>query len=156
VNALRVVEHTGPRAELRPLFALAEDSDRELDSYIDAGRVLTARAGDKIVGHLQITDTAEPGEAEVKNMAVDPAHQGRGIGRALMEAAIAMARADGRSTLVVATAAADVGNLRFYQRLGFRLRAVERDAFTPATGYAPGLLIDGIELRDRVWLDLPL
>ena len=44
-------------------------------------------------------------------------------------------------------------DLRFYQRQGFRMRSVERDAFTPATGYPPGLLIDGIELRDRVWLD---
>jgi hypothetical protein len=33
------------------------------------------------------------------------------------------------------------------------MRSVERDAFTPATGYPAGLLIDGIELRDRVWLD---
>ena len=45
------------------------------------------------------------------------------------------------------------GNLRFCQRQGFRMRSVERDAFTPATGYPAGLLIDGIELRDRVWLD---
>lgn len=70
-----------------------------------------------------------------------------------MEAAIELARRDGRSMLVVATATADTGNLRFYQRLGFRMRAVERDAFTPATGYEAGLLVDGIELRDRVWLD---
>jgi hypothetical protein len=55
--------------------------------------------------------------------------------------------------ILVATAAADIGNLRFYQRQGFRMRSVERDAFTPATGYPPGLFIDGIELRDRVWLD---
>jgi RimJ/RimL family protein N-acetyltransferase len=64
-----------------------------------------------------------------------------------------LARDVGRSRLVVATAAADVGNLRFYQRLGFRLRSVERDAFTPATGYRPGLEVDGTELHDRVWLD---
>ena len=57
------------------------------------------------------------------------------------------------TTILVATAAADIGNLRFYQRQGFRMRSVERDAFTPATGYPPGLLIDGIELRDRVRLD---
>ena len=58
--------------------------------------------------------------------------------------------------LRVATGAADTGNLRFYQRLGFRMRSIERDAFTPANGYPPGLEIDGIELRDRVWLDLRL
>jgi hypothetical protein len=59
-------------------------------------------------------------------------------------------------TLVVATAAADTGNLRFYQRVGFRMLSVERHAFTAATGYEPGLEIDRIELRDRAWLDLPL
>jgi ribosomal protein S18 acetylase RimI-like enzyme len=149
-----VDEHTGPRADLRSLFELAEDSSAQLDAYIDAGRVLVAVDGDEIVGHLQITETRRPVEAEVKNMAVDPSHQRRGIGRALMAAAIALARDQGRCTLVVATAAADTGNLRFYQRLGFRMRAIERDAFTAATGYEPGLRVDGIELRDRVWLDL--
>ena len=38
-------------------------------------------------------------------------------------------------------------------RQGFRMRSIERDAFTAATGYPPGLRINGIELRDRVWLD---
>jgi ribosomal protein S18 acetylase RimI-like enzyme len=154
---VRVVEHAGPRSELRSLFELAEDSAPELDAYIEDGRVLVAVDGDEVVGHVQLTPIAEqPTAIEVKNMAVDAAHQRRGIGRALMTAAIAQARAEERSRLVVATAAADIGNLRFYQRLGFRMRAIERDAFTPATGYEPGLLIDGIELRDRVWLDLPL
>jgi hypothetical protein len=55
--------------------------------------------------------------------------------------------------MVVATGAADVGNLRFYQRQGFRFRSVERDAFGPATGYPPRIEVDGIPLRDRVWLD---
>jgi hypothetical protein len=73
--------------------------------------------------------------------------------RALIQAAIDLAAAESVTTILVATAAADIGNLRFYQRQGFRMRSVERDAFTPATGYPPGLLIDGIELRDRVWLD---
>jgi GNAT superfamily N-acetyltransferase len=153
--AIRIAEHLGPRAELRSLFELAEDSAQELDTYIEAGRVLVAFDGDAIVGHLQITDAA-PTEAEVKNMAVVATHQGRGIGRGLMAAAIVLARDEGRATLVVATAAADVGNLRFYQRLGFRMRSIERDAFTSATGYAPGLVIDGIALRDRVWLDMRL
>ena len=56
----------------------------------------------------------------------------------------------------VATATADSGNLRFYQRLGFRMVCVERDAFGPATGYPMPIDIDGIALRDRVWLDVDL
>jgi GNAT superfamily N-acetyltransferase len=150
-----VREHAGPRASLRWLFELAEDSADQLDAYIDAGRVLVAVAGEEVVGHLQLTETGKARELEVKNMAVAPRRQGRGVGRALIGAALALARAQGASTLVVATAAADIGNLRFYQRLGFRMRSVERDAFTEATGYPPGIELDGIELRDRVWLDRP-
>jgi ribosomal protein S18 acetylase RimI-like enzyme len=152
--SVRIEEHAGPRSALRALFELAEDSPAALDAYIDAGRVLVAVESGRVVGQLQLTDASEPGTAEIKNMAVAPSDQGRGIGRALVRAAIDLARREGRTALVVATAAADTGNLRFYQRVGFRMRSVERDAFTPATGYPPGLEIEGIELRDRVWLDL--
>jgi hypothetical protein len=58
--------------------------------------------------------------------------------------------------MVVATAAADIGNLRFYQRTGFRLCRIERDAFTSADGYPDSIVIAGIPLRDRVWLDREL
>jgi ribosomal protein S18 acetylase RimI-like enzyme len=113
-----------------------------------------ARGSDRVVGHLQLTDTDRPGTVEVKNTAVDDAFRSLCVGRALMEAAIHLARREGRTTVVVVAAAADTGSLRVYQRLGFRVRGVERDAFTSATGYAPGLELDGIPLRDRVWLDL--
>jgi hypothetical protein len=58
--------------------------------------------------------------------------------------------------MLVATASADTGNLRFYQRLGFRMLSIQRDAFTAADGYPAGLVIDGIPLLDRVWLTLGL
>lgn len=156
VPGIRVCEYTGARSELRWLFELAEDSASELDRYIDAGRVLVACRGDQILGHLQLAEAGRSSQLEIKNMAVDPSHQGRGIGRALIDGAVALARDEGRTALVVATAAADVGNLRFYQRLGFRMASIERDAFTEAAGYEPGMRVDGIELRDRVWLDRPV
>lgn len=152
----RIVEHDGSRAKLRPLFALAEDSARALDEYIDRGRVLVALDGGAVVGHVQITETKRATELEIKNMAVGRPMQRRGVGRALVEAAADVARAEGRSLLVVATAAADVGVLRFYQRLGFRMRSIERDAFHEAAGYRAGLTIGGIALRDRLWLDRQL
>jgi GNAT superfamily N-acetyltransferase len=140
----------GDRAQLRPLFEEAEDSAARLDGYIGKGVVLAARAGGEIVGHLQLAD------GEIVNMAVGGRCRGHGIGRALVEHAIELARGEGRVVLTVATATADIGNLRFYQRCGFRLRSIERDAFTPARGYPAGLTADGIPVRDRVWLDLEL
>jgi GNAT superfamily N-acetyltransferase len=150
---MRIALHTGPREGLRRLFELAEDSARELDSYLHAGRVLVALDGEEVLGHLLLVDTDSPGEVEIKNMAVREADQGRGVGRELIEAAIALAREESVHRVHVATATAGIGNLRFYQRNGFRMRSIERDAFTPATGYPPGLEEDGIPLRDRVWLD---
>lgn len=145
--------YTGPRSELRRLFELAEDSPTELDSYLYSGRVLVARSGQVVLGHLQLVETDRPGRLEIKNMAVRGTVQGHGVGARLVRAALERAAAESADEMVVATAAADVGNLRFYQRQGFRFRSVERDAFGPATGYPAGLEIDGIALRDRVWLD---
>ncbi len=153
---VRIEPHTGPLDELRELFELAEDSPTELDTYLHAGRVLVARSGQDVLGHIQVVDSDHPGRVELKNMAVREAVQGRGVGSRLVRAALDLAAAEAAHEMVVATAAADIGNLRFYQRQGFRFRSVERDAFGPATGYPPGIEIDGIALRDRVWLDRPV
>ena len=126
--------YTGPRDDLRRLFELAEDSPTELDTYLHAGRVLVARSGPDVLGHLQLVETARPGQVELKNMAVLEAVQGQGVGTRLVRAALDLAAAGSAVEMVVATAAADVGNLRFYQRQGFRFRSIERDAFGPATG----------------------
>jgi GNAT superfamily N-acetyltransferase len=153
IGEVRVEPYTGARARLRPLFELAEDSPAQLDTYLASGRVLVARRGCEVVGHLQLIETDRPDEVELKNMAVREDRQGQGIGARLVRAAVELLAAEAASMLVVATATADIGNLRFYQRQGFRMRAIERDAFTLATGYDPGIRINGIALRDRVWLD---
>jgi NAD(P)H-dependent FMN reductase/GNAT superfamily N-acetyltransferase len=155
-NPLTVELHAGSRARLRPLFELAEDSGAQLESYVDAGRVLVAVEAEQIVGHLQLTETDVATELEIRNMAVLESHRRRGVGRKLIAAAIELACEESRHVLRVATAAADVDNLRFYQQLGFRMRSIERDAFTTETGYNPDARIDGIGLRDRVWLDRPV
>jgi GNAT superfamily N-acetyltransferase len=155
-DEVRIEVYTGFRDELRHLFALAEDSAAQLDSYLWDGRILVARYGDDILAHLQLVDTDRPDVVEIKNMAVLAAQQGRGIGARLVHAALDLASTESRATVIVATATADTGNLRFYQRQGFRFRSVERDAFTPATGYPTGTSVDGVPLRDRIWLDRPV
>ncbi|GAA3840072.1 hypothetical protein GCM10022403_085400 [Streptomyces coacervatus] len=152
-DALRVVQYDGSREKLRPLFELAEDSPTQLDGYIEDGRVLVALRGTDMVGHLQLVATDQPDIFEIKNMAVREDLQRTGVGKRLVDCAIDLVARESGRRLLVATAAADIGNLRFYQRQGFRMRTVERDAFTLRTGYEPGTVIEGIELRDRVWLD---
>ena len=150
-ESVHIEWHGGDRHDLRDLFELAEDSADQLAAYLDQGRVLVARTGPTIIGHLQLVPTDAADTIELKNMAVRPEHQGAGIGRALIEEAVHRSAHDGFARMTVATAAVDTGNLRFYQRLGFRMVAIEADAFTPATGYPVPVVIDGLELRDRVW-----
>ena len=155
-SEVQIVWHTADRAKLRSLFELAEDSPQRLAASIDLGHVLVATDDGQVVAYLQLVESDERGDVELRSMAVAADRQREGIGRALVERAISECRAEGRGTLLVATGSADIGNLRFYQRLGFRMLSIERDVFMPTAGYPEGLTIDGIPLRDRVWLDMAL
>lgn len=145
----------GPRSELADLFALADDSPQQVGRYRELGRVLVARDGGAVIGHLQLIPCGRTNETEIKSLAVREDRQRSGIGRSLMNRAIAACREQNRAALLVATAAADTGMLRFYQRFGFRFLRVERDVFTREAGYPP-IDLDGVPLRDQVWLSLTL
>jgi ubiquinone/menaquinone biosynthesis C-methylase UbiE/GNAT superfamily N-acetyltransferase len=151
----------GPeRDALWPLFRLADDSEPEIRSYYQQGRLLLLRDGSQratgasALGLLLLTDKAD-GEEEIKSLAIAQEHQGRGLGKRLVRAALDGARHRGTRRVWVATGNYGVGPLAFYQKLGFRLSSIERDAFSPAHGYPPGLAEDGVLVRDRVWLEQP-
>jgi GNAT superfamily N-acetyltransferase len=148
-----VEEYAGSHRDLAWSFREAEDSERLLDSYIDLGRLWVARTPDgEAVGHLQAVPR-EPDLWEVTNTAVAEPSRGQGIGRALLERALEEARSAGVARVILATATADVGNLRFYQRCGFRMTHIVPDAFDELHGYPPGIEVDGIPMRDQVWFE---
>lgn len=148
---MRIELYTGEREALRALFELADERG-PLALYMHEGEVLAASEDGAVVG-IALLAPAEQGAAEIKNLAVRSDRQGTGIGRALVAACVARCRERHVRRLLVATAAADVNNLRFYQRVGFRMLRIQRDAFTSATGYSDDEAFDGIPQRDRVWFD---
>jgi lactoylglutathione lyase len=150
--------HGGERAELRELFELADDSSVQLERYIDLGRVLVALddCTGEVMGHLQLIPTAQAGVEELKSLSVRAPFRRRGVGRALVDRAIETCRVEQAAAVTLTTAVADLDNLRFYQRCGFRASSIERDAFTPESGYRPGLSAFGIPLRDAIRFDLSL
>jgi GNAT superfamily N-acetyltransferase len=153
---MHIGQYDEDRALLLPLFTLADDSAVQIAAYIARGDVLVARDGELVIGHLQIVEIGDASVFELKSMAVTEQRQREGIGARLVEAALAYCRARNGRRLIVSTAAADTGNLHFYQRQGFRMSRIVRDVFTPANGYVEGTVVDGIPLRDQVFLELDL
>lgn len=146
----------GDRNHLLPLFALADDAPAQIAQYLTTGVVLVARNDDDIVGHVQVVETDDARVCEIKSLAVPEAHQGTGIGTRLVHAAIACCVARSADSVIVSTATADIENLRFYQRCGFRMERIVRDAFGSHSGYADDAMVDGIPLRDQVYFRLDL
>ena len=87
-----------------------------------------------------LSESELPGEAGFRMLAVAPDGRGLGVGRALVEACIERARADGRSRLVLLTRPSFLAAQRIYERLAFR-RAPARD-LEPV----PGFVLLGYEL----------
>lgn len=85
-------------------------------------RVIVADVGEEVVGlaHLQVTPAIEYDRptAKVGALVVDDSHRGEGIGRALVEALEAEARARGCALLFVTTSAQRNDAHEFYRRVG--------------------------------------
>jgi GNAT superfamily N-acetyltransferase len=151
----RIELHHGSRHELWPLFELADDSALAIRRYLDLGLVHVASLGGVAIGLAQIV----PHDVriwELRSLAVLAPYREQGVGAALVRRSVAWVREHGAVQLLVATASADLDNLGFYQRLGFRMLRIERDAFTLEGGYPAGLSVRGVPVRDRVWLEMPL
>jgi GNAT superfamily N-acetyltransferase len=72
------------------------------------------------------------GDAGIRMLAVDPAAQGQGVGRALTQWCLDRARETGRRRMVLHTSSMMPAAIRLYERMGF-VRAPEID-FTPVPG----------------------
>ena len=93
--------------------------DDELREFVAADRAWVAVDDGEVIGYAvaMVVD----GAGHLEQLSVVPAHQGRGVGRALVETVVDWARADG-CTAVTLTTFRDVPfNRPLYEHLGFEV-----------------------------------
>jgi GNAT superfamily N-acetyltransferase len=93
-----------------------------------------------IIGNASLHEVeGAPGRFVLANVAVDPAHRRRGIGRALVQASIDLARQRGASEVLLQVEADNDAAIRLYGELGFRVLATRTLwALRPGPGYSVG------------------
>jgi GNAT superfamily N-acetyltransferase len=110
--------------------------------------VLVADRDGRIVGTATLYSEwrgAQTGSVGIRLLAVPPAERGKGVGRALMEACIARARAEGKERVVLTTTLEMESARDLYDRLGFsRDRELDHEP-------APVVRVEGfsLDLRER-------
>jgi len=130
-------EETG-RLIQRAYAEYARPGDLLWDDYFGlladvAGRagfavVLVAVADRRVVGTATVeldrtiagTRSLQPGQANLRLVAVDPQARGRGVGRRLVQACVQVARRAGKEVATLHTTEQMVAAQRIYRTLGFR------------------------------------
>ncbi|MDT8464107.1 GNAT family N-acetyltransferase [Alcaligenes nematophilus] len=134
------------------LLLEADPSTSLIESYKDTPHAWCIKDQERIVA-AAILQRRNAQDWELMNIAVQPSHQGHGLGAKLLSALISYVREQGGQTLYVATGTIGYP-LFFYQRAGFRVVAVEPDYFLHH--YDEALFEDGLQHKDRLILSLAL
>ena len=87
-------------------------------------RVSVAEDAGRVAGYATC-HSAGSGTGQIELVAVDVPAQARGLGRALMRAALAWFAAGGATEVTIVTQGRNVRALRLYERCGFRVRSVQ-------------------------------
>jgi ribosomal protein S18 acetylase RimI-like enzyme len=145
-RALRTIDHltwsplaspTPAPAPERPFFRPGVDpQDVLVAELVDGG----ALAGYVHLGPALPLESAAH-VLEIKGLAVDPAHQGQGFGRLLLEAAAAEARGRGARRLTLRVLSPNAAARALYSAAGFAVEGTLREQFRLEDAYVDDVLM---------------
>lgn len=133
-----------------PLLLLGDEQESMIDWYLEEGALYIWKEGEETAGVCVVTDQGN-GVLELKNIAVDPRFQRRGIGRAMIEALAKRYRGSYR-VLLAGTGEAP-STLGFYQHCGFTYSNRVKDFFLQ---YDHPIVEEGVQLKDMVYFQRTL
>ena len=112
-------------------FDVTPSPRSSVPSSIDG--MLVAEDGGEIVGYVAVGRATRLESnrhvADIRGLAVAPDHQGRGLGRALVQAALDAARERGARKVTLRVLAPNTAARALYESCGFVVEGVRRDEF---------------------------
>ncbi|WP_339194657.1 GNAT family N-acetyltransferase [Solibacillus sp. FSL R5-0449] len=135
------------------LLLLADPSKSIVEDYLAKGECFVAESNEQIIGVYVLLPT-RPKTVEIVNVAVAEEHQGKGIGKLLIDDAIRVAKTKGYKTIEIGTGNSSIGQLALYQKCGFRIVSVDHNYFIKH--YSEEIYENGIQCIDMIRLSKEL
>lgn len=131
------------------LLLLGDETIEAINQYIFDSDIYIVEQKDKVIAIYALYSLNQD-EIEIKNIAVDKAFQGQGIGRFLLQDATIKAKEKKYKTILIGTADTATKQLHLYRTAGFVVYEIKKGFFTD--NYPATIMEDGIQLKDMVML----
>lgn len=135
------------------LLLLADPSKELVDGYLTDSFILVATLNEETVG-ICVLQKQENGSAEIKNIAVKLAHQGKGIATLLLKQIIEKAKLEGIEKISIGTGNSSIAQLYLYQKVGFEIDSIKKNFFKKK--YPEPISENGIECNHMIMLSMNL
>ncbi len=143
---MTITEIKTDKKQYLSLLLMADEQEDMIDRYLDRGTMYVLE-DNGIKAECVVTDDGD-GILEIKNIATDPAHQGKGYGKALIDF-LADRYAGTYSILQVGTGDSSL-TIPFYEKCGFIRSHTIPNFFTD--NYEHPIIEAGVQLVDMVYL----
>ena len=132
------------------LLLLADEQENMVDRYLERGTMYVME-DDGVRAECVVTDEGN-GILELKNIAVEPAFQGRGYGKAMVD--FLVRTYTGRYTVLQVGTGDSPSTIPFYESCGFRRHHLVKNFFIDY--YDHPIYECGVQLMDMVYLQREL
>ena len=138
------------KKQFLPLLLLADEQEDMIDRYLERGTMYVLEDGG-VKAECVVTDEGN-GVLELKNIAVAPAEQGRGYGKAMVDFLIRTYK--GQYAVLQVGTGDSPSTIPFYEACGFCRHHLVRNFFTDH--YHHPIYECGVQLVDMVYLQRKL
>lgn len=131
------------------LLELADPSRKQIESYLKTSSCHIITYENLAIGVL-VLQAIDSTRIEIKNIAILPSEQGKGLGTQLLNYAEEYCRKEAYKSLIIGTGNSSIGQLALYQKLGFEIAEIKHRFFLEH--YSEPIFENGIQCKHMIVL----